>query len=128
MSERLRGQDLKRSWEWLAFAGDLPAKPLRINNLSGNAELYTGRCIVTGMSFVYTGTSGGLVTLHDGQDTSGAPVLFGGFGSNQEINKPVSGKGVLCEIGVFAEITTGPVNGVVWFIPLAHYNITPPGT
>lgn len=128
MAERLRSVATKGSWEWLSFAASLPAKPYQLRAVTASQLLNTGRYIFVGAVFNNTATTAATVTVHDGQDANGEIVGQVTVPASSSLPLNTANDGVLCEIGLYVEIATGTITGSVWAVPLAHYNITPPGT
>lgn len=118
---------LEGSWEWLAFAAQLPSKIVPLNNLQANTSLITGRCIVTGINCENTAGGSGIINLRDGADNTGPYFSILPLATNGTANIVFGTTGVLCELGVFAEIATATIRGAVFYIPLWHYEFTPPG-
>lgn len=128
MEKQLRGRDGKLDWEWLSFAASLPAKPFQFVNLSSGKALFNFRAIVVGVSLNNSATTGGLLTVYDGQDTTGEIIAQQGYGASSTQSQTFGNVGVLAENAVFLGIGGGVLTGTLWAIPLWRYNITPPGT
>lgn len=127
MREHDRAADLAGSWEWLRYAAQLPAKSVPFAGAAADMLLYSGRCLLTG-GVVNNGNAGGQTfALRDGQDASGVLLyqVFLNTGSNAYPALPPNG--VLCEIGVWAHVSGGPMSGSVFVVPLWHGPRTPPG-
>lgn len=118
---------LKGSWEWLHFAAQLPSSPQFVNSQSASGLVYSGRCILTGATFLNSGTAPGQAILHDGLDLSGGVVSVTPIAANAAGNPVLPAQGILCEIGVFLEVVTATLKGGVFVIPLWHYDFTEPG-
>lgn len=122
--ERPRG--LKGSWDWLAFAGQLPAKPIPLKGSAGTFEAYSGRCIYMGIVAVNSATTAGSVIVYDGQDATGPPVAATSISASGVANSNAQSKGVLCEIGVTVAVAGAVITGSILIVPLSHYPYTPP--
>lgn len=120
-------EGLKGSWEWLRFAAQLPSSPQFVSGQAANTLIYSGRCILTGATFLNSGTAPGQAILHDGQDVSGGVVSVTPIAASAAGNPVLPSMGVLCELGVFLEVTTATLKGSVFVIPLWHYEYTEPG-
>lgn len=118
---------LKGSWEWLEFAASLPSQPNQFIAVTAGQLLLSGRYLVTGITINNTSTNAGTVTLYDGQDTTGTIVLAQHFSASGTQTTPTVPNGVLCEIGVFMNVTAGSISGAVWAVPLSEIAGTPPG-
>lgn len=127
-AERARPRGLKGSWEWLAFAAQLPANPIPLTSLSASTLIYSGRCILMGASVQNNGAGAGGINLLDGLDATGAAVVIQPLAAQAAAVIDLPGNGVLCELGVFAQITTATIRGSVWVVPLWHYPNTGPGS
>lgn len=118
---------LKGSWEWLALAGELPARAIPLIGSSGTIKAFPGRCIYLGIVAVNSATAAGSIVIYDGQDATGAPIGATSIAASGVANSNAQGKGVLCEIGVAIVVTGAVITGSVLVIPLWHYDFTPPG-
>lgn len=119
--------ETRESWEFLRAAADLPSHAFQFTNVAASLQLFNGRYIITGIDVNNVGTVAGTLTLYDGQDTSGVQLGVQRVGSTNTVIPPWPARGVLCEIGVFLGVSGGALSGTVWAVPLALYNITPPG-
>lgn len=126
LAERERHR-LEGSWEWLAYAAQLPSKIVPLNLITTNTSLFTGRCICTGMAVENTGAGAGIINLRDGADNTGPYFSVLPLSNNGSANLVFGTTGVLCEMGVFAEVVTATLRGAVFIIPLWHYGDSPPG-
>lgn len=118
---------LKGSWEWLAFAAALPSQPFQFVAVTAGQLLLSGRYLVTGITINNSATVAGTVTLYDGQDTTGTIALTQHFSASGTQTTPTVPNGVMCEIGVFMNVTAGNISGAVWAVPLSLIAGTPPG-
>lgn len=127
MLDRLPPTGQKGSWEWLAFAGQLPARSVQFTGAAGTYKVFSGRCIYLGVVAINSAGTGGTLVMYDGQDATGAPIGVTSIAANGLANSNAQSKGVLCETGVAVVITTATINGSVLLVPLRHYGFTPPG-
>lgn len=127
MNGRRRISGLKGSWEWLKFAAQLPANPILFNNVTGHLTVFSGRCIVTGMSAFNSSVSGSNVDLYDGTDGSGIPFDVLPFGSSAPFSRTYGGQGILLESGLHMYTGAATLAGSAWLIPLWHDDYTEPG-
>lgn len=119
-------REWRDSWEWLAFAASLPSRPVPFSSVSGNTQLFTGRCILTGVTFNNLATTSGVVQLLDGQDATGAPAWQVHAGGSNQAQSILPNNGVLMDIGVFMAVSTVTITGSILVIPLLAYDKTPP--
>lgn len=122
-----RRETQEGSWEWLAFAAGLPAKAILIPGISADTQLFTGRCIYMGFTVANNAAGGGNFNLYDGRDANGYPLNLDFPGNGTTINRFAGMHGVLCENGIFCHVSTGPMNGSLFVIPLWHAPNTAPG-
>lgn len=127
MDGDLYSLETKASWEFLRAAADLPSHAFPFTNLSATQQLLNGRYIITGLDINNMGTVAAVLTLYDGQDTSGSQLAVQRVGSTNTVITPWPARGVLCEIGVLLGVSGGTLSGTVWAIPLSLYNNTLPG-
>src|SRR5258708_3245807 len=111
----------------MILAASLPASPIQFLSQAVNKQLATGRYIVTGGNVTNAGTATGTLTLYDGQDTTGEIIGVITVASGLSANLILGTTGVLTDIGIYLAVATGTFTGSVLAIPLARYNITPPG-
>lgn len=124
----LRDRQAQRdSWEWLAFAASLPSRPIPFVGVSGNTLVYSGRCILTGVTANNTNAASGVIQLLDGLDATGVPAWQVHAGGTNQVQSILPNNGVLMDIGVFMEVSSATITGSVLLIPLAHYDMTQPG-
>lgn len=128
MSGEGRHPRFETSWEWLAFAAGLPAEPIPFTGVAANTLIASGRFIVTGFTTSNASTSAQTFNLRDGLDNTGKVIVE--FSPNASAKQVVSlpSRGLLVEIGIWAECGGGPISGAVYAIPLWHYPLTVPGT
>lgn len=122
-----RDRTFEGSWDWLAFAAGLPAKAILIPNISADTQLFTGRCIYMGFTIANNAVGGGNFNLYDGRDATGYPLNLDFPSNGSTINRYLSGPGVLVENGIFCHVSTGPMLGSLFIIPLWHSRNTAPG-
>lgn len=120
-------EGLKGSWEWLAFAAQLPARPLIVPSTAAAYLVMGGRAILTGADLANTATVGGAVVIDDGTSSNGSNVAQIGFAAGVTVNYRAPGQGVLLEQGCFLIPQGITVQGVMFLIPLWHYPGGPPG-
>jgi hypothetical protein len=89
--------------------------------------IYKGRCILREITGLKNSTTGGTLTLLDGEDSSGAIAGTQGYAASAQFSHSFAAFGVLLEIGCYLNPGTGPITGTVMLVPLWYYNITPPG-
>lgn len=123
----LHGQDRKGSLDWLAFAASLPSKPIQFKAITASQLIVKGRYLLNGISLNNTATVAGVATLHDGEDTTGQITLVQPFAASNGAFQVAPAGGVLCEMGVYLELSAGTISGCVWVVPLWRYNVTRPG-
>src|SRR5579872_2801413 len=126
MSGELRSVRTLGSWEWLAFAAQLPSSPEQFLSVSASQKLLTGRYIVTGVSGTNAATTAGTVTLYDGQDNTGEIIVTKNVAASADFFIALPGNGVMVEIGVYLGVATATITGSVLAIPLTRYANTPP--
>ena len=122
---RIKG--LEGSWEWLEFAASLPARPIIFGPVSADTQLFTGRCLYKGFTMANNAAGGGNFNLYDGRDANGPPLNLDFPSNGSTINRFTFGAGVLCESGIFLHVSTGPMVGSLFIVPLWHGEFTPPG-
>lgn len=127
MPARAHRDTLEGSWEWLEFAARLPSRPQPIKAQSASTLALSGRCIVTGLSFLNLATTAGMVDLYDGQDANGTLAWRTPAAASAITVSPIPPNGIFCEIGAFLNLTTVTITGAILIIPLWHYRWTPPG-
>lgn len=127
MDRRNRISGLKGSWEWLEFAAQLPANPQFITGQSDSGLVYGGRCILTGASMINQATTAGSFNLLDGLDATGGVVVATALAASGVGGPNLPAQGILCELGVYLQITTATLKGSIWVIPLWHDQFTSPG-
>lgn len=127
MLTRPRQEGLKGSWGWLNWAAQLPSNPQPLANAAASVLVYSGRCILTGISVQNNGTAAGGINILDGQDATGTAVIIQPLAAQAAAQVNLPGQGVLCEVGVYAQITTATIRGAVYIIPLWHDDFTTPG-
>ena len=118
---------LEGDWEWLQWAASLPAKAILIPNITVDTQLFTGRCIYKGFTIANNAVGGGNFNLYDGRDATGYPLNLDFPGNGTTITRSLTGGGVLVENGVFCHVSTGPMLGSLFVVPLWHYPHTVPG-
>lgn len=123
----MRRESLEGDWDWLAFAADLPSRPIPFTALTTGQVALSGRCLVTGISGVNAATTAGRISIFDGTDSTGVQVWQASGAASSLFTSNVPGKGILCEIGCFLLASTMTATGSVLLIPLWHYDFTPPG-
>lgn len=123
----MREHALEGSWDWLEWAAGLPSKPVPVPLGSAAITVFSGRCILTGLTVTNSAASGGTLIVHDGLDTNGNPAVRLGIGANSTggYNAPV--RGILMELGVTVNPNTLTLQGSVYVVPLWHYGETAPG-
>lgn len=112
----------------MQFAASLPAQPYAVTGASASQQIANGRFIVTGVSGANIATTAVLLSLHDGQDSSGVRMGSLTIAASSGNDVVFGTTGVLAEIGIFLNMLSGTFVGTVWAIPLWHYRDTPPGT
>lgn len=122
-----REEILLDSWDWLAYAGRLPSKPIAPPLGVAAALAFSGRCIITGGWFNNTATAGGHVSIFDSVDGSGLEVSRFAMGASSVANVNIPSRGILLDIGCWVSVSQGTLLGAVYIIPLWHYDSTPPG-
>lgn len=123
-----RDHPLRGSWEWLAFAARLPAKPLTVNAPAAPQRLYSGRCLLTGMCLYNSAAVGAAVVFYDGTDTNGLAAGQIHFAATSGNFGPLATGPILLESGLVLSPGAGTVVGAVYVIPLdVHFGTTPPG-
>lgn len=127
MPKDLRLLPTRGDWEYLRLLASMPADPIQVPAFSGTQLVFTGRCIAVGMALLNNSTTGGTVTLYDGQDTGGTNDGPYGFAANNTLKQTFGLNGVYHEIGVFLSTTGGSLSGTFWLIPLSLYAGMPPG-
>lgn len=120
-------QALRDSWEWLAFAASLPSIAVPFTSLAGNDKVYSGRCILTGVTCNNSATTSGVIQLLNGDDNTGAPLWQVHVGGSNQAQSILPNNGVLADIGIFMTVSTLVITGSVLLIPLQHYDKTSPG-
>lgn len=123
--QRIEG--LKGSWEWLAFAAGLPAKPILVPGISADTQLFTGRCIFKGFSVRNNSGGSSNFDLYDGHDANSPAISLQSTSSSQVSAVTLTGGGILVENGIFVHAIAGPINGSIFVVPLWHGERTPPG-
>lgn len=114
-------------WEWMRFAAEMPAVAVPLPTASGTGLLSGGRCILAGWSLQNTATTAGVITLVNGQDSSGMTIVTLGLAAAATDNGRPGITGVIMDVGLFYSVSTGTWKGAVFMIPLDHYPNTPPG-
>lgn len=128
MERTERRYSLEGSWDWLEYAAGLPSKPINVAATSANFLVASGRAILTGLSLINAATTAGTVKVYDGTDTSGMIVYANSIAGSGILNASLPVRGLLCEIGVFVQVTAATLNGAVYITPLWHNRETAPGT
>lgn len=115
------------SWRLLSELARLPARVVPFSGLSGGAQLYSGRCILTG-AIIHNANAGSVVmVLRDGLDATGDKLDQASLATAASHSPSLPAQGVVCERGVFLDIAAGPLDGSIFVVPLWHYRFTPPG-
>lgn len=127
MYETAHGRDLKRSFEWLAFAAGLPGRPVPYLNQSAPFQAFKGSCILQAMITNNGNAAGQTIILHDGEDATGPMIHQAFIGNGANGPQQFGPRGILCETGVFVELFGGPWKITLFVVPLWHYSNTPPG-
>ena len=127
MGDQLRSIPTIKSYEWLAFVGQLPASPIQFKAQAANINLTGGRYVVTGLNVTNSATTACTVTLHDGQDTTGQILTTAVVPASGSLNIVLGSNGAYAEIGIYMEVVTGTLTGSVLAVPLSRYNVTLPG-
>lgn len=122
---RERGQ--KGSWGWLELASHVAADPVPLNSLSASGLLQAGQLVLRGMCAVNTATTAGTVTVLDGADAKGQPVLNIAVAVGATVNPSLPGNGILLDIGCFLVLTGVTLTGAVWVVNRWNYEWSPPG-
>ena len=120
-------EGLKGSWEWLAFAAQLPAKPIYTGGFKGTFTVYSGRCIVVGGYVFNDGTTAGQSYLYDGLDATGMKTSDVQVPASAAVPLTLGNVGILHEIGVYQNTSGILVEAAYYIIPLEHLPHTPPG-
>ncbi len=126
MAEKLRGQDLKLSYEAMSVFGDMPSNPNAFAALSAGKFLISGRWILRQVSFVNNTAAAVVLSCYDGQDATGQMVGVVSAAAGLTGEMSFGPRGVLLEMGLFISPSAGPVSGSALAVPLWTYNITPP--
>ncbi len=121
-------RSMRSSWDWLVIAARLPAKAFALPSAGAAGLIYSGRCILTGVSVTNNATVGFSVTIYDGMDITGLQILRLGGAAGANVNVAVPNVGVLAEIGLVCNSFGAAISGVAYVVPLQHYPFTPPGT
>lgn len=112
-------QALEDELEMLALFSRLPAMSVPFAGVAASGTLYSGRCILQGLTLHNLATTGGNFLLHDGLDASGAIVFGLYYGAGNYDNHSIGTAGVVCEIGVYLDISlAAPWTGALFLIPL----------
>lgn len=127
MEGRGRRPTLEGSWEWLEFASQLPAKAVPFSGISARTVLFSGRCVLRGLSFSNAATTAGVVDALDGLDGTGMIAWRTPAAASSTGQSPVPQPGILLEIGLTLNLTTVQITGAALVVPLWHYARTPPG-
>ena len=127
MYEHTAGRDLKSSFEWLEFAAGLPSRIIPWTAQAASFQGVKGRFVLQGLVAVNNNAAAQTITLHDGEDASGAMFYPASVGIGANLYQPFSPRGVLCETGVFVQLSAGPWNVTLLGVPLWHYSTSPPG-
>ena len=117
----------KGSWEWLALAAQLPAKPIAPSAGLVSGLVASGRYLFKGITLNNTGGSAGIVTVLDGQDASGVPIFYLAAAATSPASSPFLSDGIMCENGLFIVVATLTGKVTLWAAPLRHYPNWPPG-
>lgn len=122
----LSGQDNKLDWAMLAGFASLPGSPFQFKAISAGIQVFSGRYIVSSLSFVNNNAAGVTLSAYDGQDANGEMMGVTYAAAGQTGFIPFGHNGMLTEIGLFIVPSAGPVSGGVSAVPLWTYNVTPP--
>lgn len=122
-----RSSDPTKSFEWLALAASLPADPIPVPAGGGSGLVISGRVIITGLSITSSAGVAGTVNVLDGADAKGSLIDPIQIAANGAVARAYSGRGVLCEQGVYLVVAGAVLAGSVYVIHLWRYPRTPPG-
>lgn len=118
---------LKGSWDWLAGASQLPAKPMAYAVGVGAGLVMSGRAILRG-GFTGNGNAvAGHLSVYDGLDANGVEVWRVAVPASGVANLNIPDGGILLEIGCWVVSVGSSCSGSLILVPLWHYPFTPPG-
>lgn len=127
MPPTLPPSGLKGSWDWLALAAQLPAKPVFPSAGLVTGLVASGRYLFKGVALNNTAGTAGTVTVLDGQDASGVPIFWLAAAATSPANSPFLSDGILCENGLYIVVSALAGKITLWAAPLKHYSFAPPG-
>lgn len=104
----------------LNYDSELPVQYVPVQSITipvtttGNAPL-SGDSLLCGWSFAETtGTAGATLVLWDGSDTTGQQIAFVNLAAGETTRDTLPFPGIYCTRGLFVQVVTGSVQGVVW--------------
>lgn len=95
----------------------MPARAVSLPVTTVSQPVETGSLWVTGWSFIETtGAAPATLVLVDGGDANGQPVAFISLLAGQSVRDLIASWPLQFQVGVFAKVTAGSVQGSVWVV------------
>jgi len=91
-----------------------PVRPVHVVTTTTTLQVVAVACLLVGWSFQETAGAAARAQVLNGQDAKGSFAGFVSLAANGAVTDQASDEGVLCQGGVFLNVTAGSVQGVIY--------------
>lgn len=99
--------------------GSLPVyHPIAVPPGGGSGRVYSGRCLLGGWALYAGGAAAAAATLVNGGDAGGTPAGGLNIPAGQGTSYTAPGAGILCDSGLYLNVTSGTLVGALYVAPL----------